>query len=531
MTGAAIANELILGLGLFFLGMVLTGDNLRLISGPSFRSLVGRASRTPFLNGLIGLGFGALMQSATAVTFILANMVKTKLIPLAAAIPILIWCNVGLTALAFVVTFNIHPLVAWIVGGSGIFLGLVKKPGWRAMAGVFLGVGLILYGLQSMSAGAAPLRDLAWFQDILHLFERAPLFAFVGGFVLALLLQSNTGATMLVITLFSAGAFPFEIASPLIFGSNLGAIPLRNLLAFSQGTAARGLARLENGFCVLSAGLMMGLFYLERFTSIPLIHALADRVTDSQNLQLALVFLLSNLVPAIVMIPLTPLARKYLETHFPPPNEDALVESFLNPKALNDPSTALDLFAKEIQRLLKLIHPHPVEGSTDDDEEGQPEESFVEVVKKIDEFGMELSRKSLFSRRDAHLFHVLRAEFSMVRYIEETVRAFNRGLGQNGYRKLMAPEAEAMRQFLERNLQRAVRAADSLAPADIEALRESTRKTNPDYDRVRQSGFARRRIESAENNLWLATLQDDFEMAAWMLHRYAKVLARRAEPH
>jgi len=528
-SGASIVNELVLGLGLFFLGMGLTGDNLRLLSGPSFRSLAGKAARTPGLGALIGLGFGALMQSATAVTFILANMVKTRLIDFAAAIPILIWCNVGLTALAFVVTFNIHPLVAWIVGGSGILMGLVKKPGWRATAGVCLGIGLILFGLQSMSAGAAPLRDQDWFQALLHLFERAPLFAFAGGFVLAVLLQSNTGATMLVITLFAAGAFPFEIAAPLIFGSNLGAIPLRNLLAFSQGTAARGLAGLEDLFCVLSGLIMMGLYYLEQFARIPLVHSLVATLASSQNTQLALVFLLSNLLPALVMIPLAVPVRKYLETHFPPPSGEKPTESFLNPKALDDPSTALDLFSREIERLLGLIHPHPVEPGDREDDEGQPEESFAEVVEKIDQFGMELSRKSLFSRKDAHLFHLLRAEFSMVRYIEETVRAFNRGLGQDYYRQRMAGEAEAMGRFLEKNLQLAQKAADSLDPADIEALRTATRKTQPDYDRVRQAGLARRQSESPENNLWLATLQDDFEMATWMLHRFAKTLARREE--
>ncbi|HEY5792775.1 MAG TPA: Na/Pi symporter [Chthoniobacterales bacterium] len=527
--GASIANELVLGLGLFFLGMVLTGDNLRLLSGPSFRSLVGKPARTPALGGLIGLGFGALMQSATAVTFILANMVRARLIELAAAVPILLWCNVGLTSLAFVVTFDIHPLVAWFVGGSGILLGLVKKPGWRATAGVCLGIGLILYGLESMSAGAAPLRNLAWFQAILHLFERDPLFAFAGGFIIAALLQSNTGATMLIITLFQAGAFSSSIASPLIYGANLGAIPLRNLLAFSQGPAARGLARVEDAFCLLSGLLMMALFYLEEFARIPLVHALAAAISPSPNTQLALVFLFSNLLPAALLSPLGGRIARFIQQRFPPPSEELPAQSFLNSKALDDPSTALDLFSKEIIRLLKTVQPQPIESPEGEDEEGQPDTAFSEIAQKIDQFGIDLSRKSMFSRKDAHRLHLLRAEFSMVRYIEETVRAFNRVLGQEEYRKRMETEATAMRQFLEKTLAWAGQAADSLAEPDIQALRETTRKTDPDYDRVRQLGYRRRNTESAENNLWLASLQDDFEMALWMLHRFSKNLTRRAE--
>ena len=53
------------------------------------------------------------MQSATGVTFVLVNMVTSGLIEAEAALAVITWTNVGLTALAFVVTLDIHPLVAW----------------------------------------------------------------------------------------------------------------------------------------------------------------------------------------------------------------------------------------------------------------------------------------------------------------------------------------------------------------------------------------------------------------------------------
>lgn len=530
MAGASIANELVLGLGLFFLGMVLTGDNLRQLSGPSFRSLVAKPAANPFLGSIIGLGFGALMQSATAVTFILANMVKTKLINFAAATPILLWCNVGLTALAFVVTFDIHPLVAWIVGLSGIVMGFVKKPGSKAVAGVCLGVGLILFGLQSMGAGAAPLKEAAWFQEVLQVFEHNFLFAFLGGFVLAVLLQSNTGATMLVITLAKVGAVEFEIASALIYGANLGAIPLRNLLAFSQGPEARCLTRLEDAFCILSGGLMLGLFYLEQVAHVPLIHALVSNLATTENSQLALVFLLSNLLPATLLIGFSGKIARFLQNKLPPESETNPLPSFLNTRVLDDPSTALDSFAKEIVRLLATIKPMPIHSIDGEDEDkGEPNLEFSEIAKNIDQFGLELAQKALFSRKDAHLLHTLRAEFSMVRYIEETTRSFNRGLGRSHYRHQMTDEADAMREFLQKGLGLAVKASDSLQADAIQALREFTRKTNPDFDHVHQRGLTRRASESATNNLWLASLQDDFETAVWMLHRYAKTLDRKSE--
>src|SRR5262245_21738303 len=123
---------LILGLGLFFLGMRQVGENLRSLSGPSFRSLIDRSTGSPVEAGVLGLVFGALMQSATAVTFILVSMVSSGLIAPRAVLPVITWTNVGLTALAFIVTLNIHPLVAYLVGFSAVMVSLVRKPTYRA---------------------------------------------------------------------------------------------------------------------------------------------------------------------------------------------------------------------------------------------------------------------------------------------------------------------------------------------------------------------------------------------------------------
>jgi hypothetical protein len=80
-----IFGLLILGLGLFFLGMHQVGENLRRMTGPSFRSLMARSTGSPVEPGVLGLVFGALMQSATAVTFILVSMVSSgRVVPRAA---------------------------------------------------------------------------------------------------------------------------------------------------------------------------------------------------------------------------------------------------------------------------------------------------------------------------------------------------------------------------------------------------------------------------------------------------------------
>ena len=99
---------IILGLGLFF-GLQLTGQIMRALSGGSFRNLVRGLTDSPWLAALCGLFAGALMQSATAVTFILVSMLDSGIIQSAATRLLVVWCHVGLTAFAFLAAVNISP--------------------------------------------------------------------------------------------------------------------------------------------------------------------------------------------------------------------------------------------------------------------------------------------------------------------------------------------------------------------------------------------------------------------------------------
>ena len=83
-------STLVLGLGLFFLGIQLIGMSLRQLAGASFRTLVQRTTHSPLQASLVGLVFGGLMQSATAVTFILVGLASSGLITTRAALPIIV---------------------------------------------------------------------------------------------------------------------------------------------------------------------------------------------------------------------------------------------------------------------------------------------------------------------------------------------------------------------------------------------------------------------------------------------------------
>ena len=345
-------NTLIFGLGLFFLGLRLIGESLRRLSGPAFRSVIKRTTHSPLLGAGLGMAAGALMQSATAVTFILVSMAGGGLIKPRAAAPIIIWSNVGLTTLAFVATLNIHPLVAFVIGGAGIALGTIRIPSWQAVAGALLGMGLILFGLEQMGAGAAPLKDAQWFRDGISLAVSSAPLAFLAGIAAAAILQSNTGAVMLVITFAANGIIAFEPAVLMIYGTNLGAIGLRMLLAQGLTRAPLRMVRLEDLFCLVSATLMLALHALES-AGAPLVLTFAGALPGEITTRLAAVFLLSNLLPALIMTPGIGPCSRLLERIWPDRSgsSDPGRPVFLQSQALNDPATALDLLGRELAQI------------------------------------------------------------------------------------------------------------------------------------------------------------------------------------
>ena len=516
-------STLILGLGLFFLGIQLVGENLRRLTGATFRRAIQRVSERPLLAGLTGVGFGALMQSATAVTFILAGMARSGIVTARGAAPVILWCNVGLTALAFIVTLDIHPYVAYLVGAAGIFSGMVRQPLWRAAAGVLLGVGLVLFGLESMGDGASPLRNQEWFRHMLDATVDSPLIAFAIGVLAAAILQSNTGAAMLIITLAGVGAFSLEQAAMLIYGTNLGAIALRIFLALSLDQPSKRLVRFEDIFCAWSGVLMAALFFVER-AGVPLVLAAIRHAAPGIELQLALVFLLSNLLPAAAMsFAIGPIMSR-LEKWLPGESSAALAQpKYLSDSALSEPTTAIDLMAKELSRLLVAVHVHPQKAELGEDGEPEGDPAFGQLGATIEQFGARLAAKNELSETDAHFLHLLRAELSLIRYFEDTVREFNDALHGVQSRPGLRNAAYTLKHGLH-ELIRAGRAATEKRTAEtVERLRSLTK---------RHGSFVKVQVHKAKSESpapEIAALGDAFELSAWMLHRLSKVLSQFAE--
>lgn len=510
-------HTFVLGLGLFFLGLNLVGENLKLVASGRVRETVARTTRRRCAPAVFGLGAGALMQSATAVTFIGVSMVAAGLLTATAAAGLIVWSNVGLTALAFIATLDIDPTIALIVGASGIALGIIRIRVWQTLASVLLGMGLILMGLHLMAAGAHPLGEQHWFHRGISIATSFPLMAFLAGALTAGILQSNTGATMMIITLAAAGAIDFHSAALMIYGTNLGAIPLRIFLSTGLRGQSFRLVRMEDLFCLLSGVVMLSLYALEA-AGIPLVFALVTAIATTEPTRLALIFLLSNLVPAVLLTPLLPSCLKLLAAVFP---SEAVAEGDGHPKflathALNDPPTALALLRKELGRLVGLITLSPIPPATTGENEDGPPQDFVRLASAIQDFAVKLASHSSLGERETATLHKLRAILSGIRHTEEASRFYI----------IRAREPGAIKPIAREQLEHSLTALlgelrTALDQADLQlaqALQERTRSGGDFLAGVRRTCLP------SPANLEAAALAEDCRLLVWTFHRLCKLL-------
>lgn len=514
-----IFNGAILGLGLFFLGLQLTGQNMRALSGGGFRQLARRATGTQLLSGVCGLVAGALMQSATAVTFILVSMTGSGLVQTASARMVVVWCNVGLTALAFLAAFNIHPVVAFIVGVAGIAMGSVRQRPWNTIAGAVLGVGIILFGLEQIGSGLAPLKDEAWFRQSMEAALHSPLLAFGTGIAAAALLQSNAGAAMVLITLAAGGATDVESAAPAIYGTNLGAIVLRAFLARGLGGSALRLVRMEDLFCVLSGVLMMSLLFLEK-SGVPLVLSLVSGIPGGPAIHLAWVFLLSNLIPAIVVSPFLPICETLLQRIWPSGVAERPDEPlFLRSQALADPETALDLIPKELGRLFASVKFDERPADADVDSHQSPE--FIKLGAAIESFCVKLASENPLSSSQSLRLQRCRAWLHTIRHIGEAA-------GELAATRYAIPEgampcAEGLLDWLRANISLGAEATASMDERKIQEFFESSKPKVPTVRTLRKNFLDSCGTFPPVGNLEMASLVDQFDIIAWLVHRLSKL--------
>ena len=351
MPTMSVLAPLLTGLGLFFCGVRFVAANLTPLAGPAARRLFRRASGNSWTAGAMGVLAGLVTQSTNAVSLIVVGLVRAGVMPERRAALLPAWSHVGAAALVILVSLQTNVAVAYALAlaGAALYFDFDLSDRLRHAVLVLLGIGMLFLGMETLKVASEPLR--AWLLDrgLLVHGRTNPAAPLIIGLILAAVTQSSTVAGAMAVALVRVGVFDLPTALVLLAGANLGSAGNYVLLGRKGEAVGRHILMFQAAQKLFGAALLA----LFLFAAGDRIDRLAAGLGVSPAMGFAWVFLLMQIGGSLLCTLLQAPISRLLAALAPPGAEESLGRpAYLLDEALADPALALDLVAREEQRLL-----------------------------------------------------------------------------------------------------------------------------------------------------------------------------------
>lgn len=223
------------GVALFLFGMSLMGEGLKKVAGNKLEVILWKLTNTPWKGILLGTLVTAVIQSSSATTVMVVGFVNSGMMKVAQAIGIIMGANIGTSITGWILCLS------YVEGGSGIaalfstatlsaviaiigilFRMISKSNAKKHVGDIMLGFSVLMFGMQSMSASVAPLKESELVRDVFTKFSN-PVIGIIVGILITAVLQSASAAVGILQALSVTGNITFGAALPIIMGMGIGA--------------------------------------------------------------------------------------------------------------------------------------------------------------------------------------------------------------------------------------------------------------------------------------------------------------------
>lgn len=308
-----VAALSVLGLFLFMGGLKLMSAGLETMCGSSFTTAVHRFTDNRFTGFLCGVLFTGLTQSSSLATVIVVGITDAGIMSLGSAIAVIIGANVGTTVTGQLLSFQLFDYALPIVVAA---LVLAILPRWgRSREGgrALLGLGILLFGLKTMSRALIPITETQLVASLLQSAAIHPWIGILAGAGVTAAVQSSSAVVGIAITLAREGVITLAAGVGIIIGADVGTCVTSLIAGLGTGLAARRAAFAHLLFNIFSVLLIIPVFP----TFIRLAYASADTLPR----QLANAHTLYNVSGAMILLlllnPFQWLIERLISTEYP----------------------------------------------------------------------------------------------------------------------------------------------------------------------------------------------------------------------
>ena len=349
--------ELIGGFGLFLAGMHLMRRSLEKVAGNKLRGLLRNLSTSKFLGLLGGLLFTAILQSSSESTTMVVEFVNSELMNLAQATGIILGANIGTTVTALLVSLPLNLIAPFFLLAGALIIHFIDQAVYRQTGEIILGFGMMFTGTGILSNSMELLQNVP---EVLHFFAALtnPLFAFLLGLIVTILLQSSAVTVSILVLMASQGLLDLDICVYFILGCNLGSCSTALMTSVDGSKNAKRAAFIHlllNVFGTMIISISIILFGNELEE---LVYFISGYHGDTYALGrcVAITHLLFKLFQVIVLYPFTGWIAKLTYSIIPGEDKEETNPyeyhlEYIDPVTLPNPTIAILSAVQEMERM------------------------------------------------------------------------------------------------------------------------------------------------------------------------------------
>ena len=148
------------GLGIFMLGLEFMSNGIQSLAVSRMRALLARIAGTPVKGVIAGTVITGVIQSSTAMTVMVVGLVNSGVLALRPAISVIMGANIGTTLGNGLIALPLGPLGLLLGGFFALIYVFAKSDRLKNGALACMGFALIFYGLNLMTGGLRPIRNI-----------------------------------------------------------------------------------------------------------------------------------------------------------------------------------------------------------------------------------------------------------------------------------------------------------------------------------------------------------------------------------
>ena len=137
--------------------------------------MISTITHNKFLSIFLGLIVTAIIQSSSVTTVMVVGFVNAALMTLKQAIGIILGANIGSTVTGWILVLKIGKYGLPMAGIGALAFTFSRSEKRRKRAVLFMGFGMIFFGLELMKNGMTPLREIPYFLDLFRKFEASSI--------------------------------------------------------------------------------------------------------------------------------------------------------------------------------------------------------------------------------------------------------------------------------------------------------------------------------------------------------------------